>query len=227
MIMGVPGSGSTLITNLCRELRARAYIPKEAINPKLARLNVGKMHGYGVHDIGICTIRDFRDAFFSGARRWPGANIDEKARGVWKKYVEEKDYFNITGAKEDPRVRIFRYEDYLPGPMAPLLDRLRVWVEVPPEKITLEDYEEIENVYNIDHVAENPSSVGYCRFMSNHITTRGKGGWKNQYYGLSQEMKDKFVGMVAPLLIEYGYEKDDSWAASKLQTDLGLRALES
>ena len=212
MIMGIPGSGSTVTLELAKEIIRMTTAPR-ARKPT----GFGKMHGHGpIPDKGICTVRDFRDGLLSIARRGhPSRSLDDVVQAAWDRY-EPRGFFNIEGAVDDPNVVIQRYEAYFPdnlhglcrGIIEPMLG-----VKLPEL-----DRDALVRGYSLERVAKRRHESGKV-WLRNHITNRGEpGAWKTFLPQLALELRTDIIEKFIPLLITFGYEEDDSWAASLLQS---------
>lgn len=208
MVMGIPGSGSTLVTNLLQELRnyrIRRYDYKH---------NIGKTHGYTpqLKGVGICTYRDFRDGFLSVARRRQGDTLQEKCQSAWDAYVH-KGFFNIEDAPDDDRVTMMRYEDYLPHDVYGLMKNiLEPVVKIQPLGRGVR--QKLATKYDVDKIKTNVEPFGFRRFGIGHVTHNGlPGAWRELLPQLEKDLLAKLVELTIPLLITFGYEKDDSWVA--------------
>lgn len=217
MIMGIPGSGSTLTTALAKDIISRTRPPRDK-----DITSVGKMHGYSqsIPDVGICTVRDFRDGLLSIARRDTRTTdigvLRDKVKFAWDRYWTKKDFFNIKGATQDPNVVVQRYEEYLPHGIIRLCRE--VIAPVLQVKLTRNDCISIERTFSLDRIKGLRRYDSQHKGLKGNITHDGQpGAWKHLFPLIGKDLLEPICEAFSPLLIEYGYEKDDSWAVSLLQ----------
>jgi hypothetical protein len=204
--MGIPRSGSSWVYLACHRLLILAY-GEDMI------LDVRRVHGYldPEHLPAFATYRDFRDSLISNARAYGrhfSQGIEQDFMRMYQESVRDRHEYQVSECRLDSRINLIKYEDYFPDNTLSLIHVLAEGLDLRVPTDLLVDIVEDLSLENIKSKTEKgPWSVFTAGPM--HITNDGKpGAWKSMMTRkMVRRCKDRFT----PMLVEWGYEKDDLW----------------